>query len=227
MIEFVEEAASRIEVGGEQITASQLLERFLFPRAQQHSPLAKLSGGERRRLTLCRMLIQAPNVLLLDEPTNDLDVRTLSVLEDFLEDFQGCVIVVSHDRYFLDRTVDRLFCFEQGRLQRFEGNYSGFLEQQRLQERQRSSTSAPARKADARQSKTTPVGPRRRSFKETKELQQLDQRLPQLEQRKAALEEKLATNGTDLSELSLELAELIATIEAAEERWLELSELQA
>ena len=180
-----------------------------------------------RRLTLCRMLIQAPNVLLLDEPTNDLDVRTLSVLEDFLEDFQGCVIVVSHDRYFLDRTVDRLFCFEQGHLQRFEGNYSGFLEQQRLQERQRASTSAPARKADARQSKTTPVGPRRRSFKETKELQQLDQQLPQLEQRKAALEEKLATNGTDLSELSVELAELIATIETAEERWLELSELQA
>ena len=119
VIDFVEEAASRIDLGGEQVTASQLLERFLFPPAQQHSPLAKLSGGERRRLTLCRMLIQAPNVLLLDEPTNDLDVQTLSVLEDFLEDFRGCVIVVSHDRYFLDRTVDRLFSFEQGRLERF------------------------------------------------------------------------------------------------------------
>ena len=106
VIEFVEEAASRIDLGGEQVTASQLLERFLFPPAQQHSPLSKLSGGERRRLTLCRMLVQAPNVLLLDEPTNDLDVQTLSVLEDFLEDFRGCVIVVSHDRYFLDRTVD-------------------------------------------------------------------------------------------------------------------------
>ena len=228
VIEFVEEAASRIEVSGEQITASQLLERFLFPPAQQHSPLAKLSGGERRRLTLCRMLIQAPNVLLLDEPTNDLDVRTLSVLEDFLEDFRGCVIVVSHDRYFLDRTVDRLFCFDNGRLRRFEGNYSGFLEQQRQQERQRTSAPVPTVKQDTRQAdaKTT-TGPRRRSFKETKELQQLDQRLPQLEQRKVALEEKLAANGTDLSQLSLELAELIATIEAAEERWLELSELQA
>ena len=228
VIEFVEEAASRIEVGGEQVTASQLLERFLFPPAQQHSPLAKLSGGERRRLTLCRMLIQAPNVLLLDEPTNDLDVRTLSVLEDFLEDFRGCVIVVSHDRYFLDRTVDCLFCFDQGRLQRFEGNYSGFLEQQRQQERQRTSAPDPSVKQDSRQADAKPsTGPRRRSFKETKELQQLDQRLPQLEERKAALEEKLAGHGTDLSQLSLELAELIATIEAAEERWLELSELQA
>ena len=228
VIEFVEEAASRIEVGGEQVTASQLLERFLFPPAQQHSPLAKLSGGERRRLTLCRMLIQAPNVLLLDEPTNDLDVRTLSVLEDFLEDFRGCVIVVSHDRYFLDRTVDRLFCFDQGRLQRFEGNYSGFLDQQRQQERQRTSVPVPTVKQDSRQTDAKPsTGPRRRSFKETKELQQLDQRLPQLEERKAALEEKLAAHGTDLSQLSLELAELIATIEAAEERWLELSELQA
>ena len=228
VIEFVEEAASRIEVGGEQVTASQLLERFLFPPAQQHSPLAKLSGGERRRLTLCRMLIQAPNVLLLDEPTNDLDVRTLSVLEDFLEDFRGCVIVVSHDRYFLDRTVDRLFWFDQGRLQRFEGNYSGFLEQQRQQERQRTSAPVPTIKQDSRQADAKPsTGPRRRSFKENKELQQLDQRLPQLEERKAALEEKLAAHGTDLSQLSLELAELIATIEAAEERWLELSELQA
>ncbi|QNJ17689.1 ABC transport system ATP-binding/permease protein [Synechococcus sp. A18-40] len=228
VIEFVEEAASRIEVGGEQVTASQLLERFLFPPAQQHSPLAKLSGGERRRLTLCRMLIQAPNVLLLDEPTNDLDVRTLSVLEDFLEDFRGCVIVVSHDRYFLDRTVDRLFWFDQGCLQRFEGNYSGFLEQQRQQERQRTSAPVPTIKQDSRQADAKPsTGPRRRSFKETKELQQLDQRLPQLEERKTALEEKLAAHGTDLSQLSFELAELIATIEAAEERWLELSELQA
>lgn len=131
VIHFVEEAASTIDLGNEQLSASQLLERFLFPPAQQHSPLSKLSGGERRRLSLCRMLIQAPNVLLLDEPTNDLDVQTLSVLEDLLEDFRGCVVVVSHDRYFLDRTVDRLFCFENGRLQRFEGNYSAFLDHRR------------------------------------------------------------------------------------------------
>ena len=227
VIDFVEEAATRIDLGGEQVTASQLLERFLFPPAQQHSPLAKLSGGERRRLTLCRMLIQAPNVLLLDEPTNDLDVQTLSVLEDFLEDFRGCVIVVSHDRYFLDRTVDRLFSFEQGRLERFEGNYSAFLEQQRQQERDKASSIQQAKgpKKNAQQ-KPKPQGPRRRSFKEGKELAQLDQRLPELEQQRCTLEQQLAGDCSDKTRLSLELAELINTIEQAEERWLELSELQ-
>ena len=113
------------------ITASKLLERFLFSPSQQHSPLEKLSGGERRRLTLCKILIQAPNVLLLDEPTNDLDIQTLSILEDFLEDFKGCVIVVSHDRYFLDRTVDRIFNFEGKKLIQHEGNYSAFLEKEK------------------------------------------------------------------------------------------------
>ena len=227
VIEFVEEAASRIEMGGEQVTASQLLERFLFPPAQQHSPLAKLSGGERRRLTLCRMLIQAPNVLLLDEPTNDLDVQTLSVLEDFLEDFRGCVVVVSHDRYFLDRTVDRLFSFEQGRLQRFEGNYSAFLEQQRQLERNRTVATDQTIRKESQPRSAKPVGPRRRSFKESKELEQLDQQLPQLEERRVALEQQLAGSGSDMAQLSLELAELIRMIEASEERWLELSELQS
>ena len=223
VIEFVEEAASRIDLGGEQVTASQLLERFLFPPAQQHSPLSKLSGGERRRLTLCRMLVQAPNVLLLDEPTNDLDVQTLSVLEDFLEDFRGCVIVVSHDRYFLDRTVDRLFCFENGRLKRFEGNYSEFLEQQKQEERMQAVAPTPTKERQPR--KPTAEGPRRRSFKETKELDQLDSKLPQLEQQRSALETQIAGHCDDITARSLELAELISTIEQAEERWLELSEL--
>jgi len=225
VIEFVEEAASRIDLGGEQLTASQLLERFLFPPAQQHSPLAKLSGGERRRLTLCRMLIQAPNVLLLDEPTNDLDVQTLSVLEDFLEDFRGCVIVVSHDRYFLDRTVDRLFCFEAGRLQRFEGNYSEFLDQQRQQERQQTSAAVPPSRKDSRD-RGDEEKPRRRSFKESKELALLDQQLPELETKRAALERELTCEGSEVARLSIELAELISSIEQAEERWLELSELR-
>ena len=224
VIEFVEEAASRIDLGGEQLTASQLLERFLFPPAQQHSPLAKLSGGERRRLTLCRLLIQAPNVLLLDEPTNDLDVQTLSVLEDFLEDFRGCVIVVSHDRYFLDRTVDRLFCFDSGRLKRFEGNYSDFLDQQRRQERQQAAQSdTPSRKES--KVKTSEQGPRRRSFKETKELQALDQRLPELEARRESLEQAMTEKGADIAKLSLDLAEVMQSIAHAEDRWLELSEL--
>ncbi|WP_028953775.1 ABC-F family ATP-binding cassette domain-containing protein [Synechococcus sp. CC9616] len=224
VIEFVEEAASRIDLGTEQLTASQLLERFLFPPAQQHSPLSKLSGGERRRLTLCRMLIQAPNVLLLDEPTNDLDVQTLSVLEDFLEDFRGCVIVVSHDRYFLDRTVDRLFCFDSGRLRRFEGNYSEFLEQQRQLDRQQSAQK-PAANKKGQPAKATSTGPRRRSFKENKELEQLDQQLPLLEERRSGLEQRLSRGEGDMAELSVELATLIHAIGDAEERWLELSEL--
>ena len=228
VIDFVEEAATRINLGGEQVTASQLLERFLFPPSQQHSPLAKLSGGERRRLTLCRMLIQAPNVLLLDEPTNDLDVQTLSILEDFLEDFRGCVIVVSHDRYFLDRTVDRLFCFEQGQLQRFEGNYSNFLEHKRCQEKERAAleqqVSSPKKSPPKKQPSQ---GQRRRSFKEGKELAQLDQQLPELEARRGSLEQALAGDCSDRTQLSLELADLITTIEEAENRWLELSELQA
>ena len=114
-------------------------------RSQQHQPVARLSGGERRRLHLCRLLIDAPNVLLLDEPTNDLDVHTLSVLEEFLDDFRGCVVVVSHDRWFLDRTVDRLFCFENGRLRRFEGNYSAYLEARQRQESEAAAAAAAPR----------------------------------------------------------------------------------
>jgi ATP-binding cassette subfamily F protein uup len=233
VIEFVEEAASRIDLGGEQLSASQLLERFLFPPAQQHSPLSKLSGGERRRLTLCRLLIQAPNVLLLDEPTNDLDVHTLSVLEDLLEDFRGCVIVVSHDRYFLDRTVDRLFCFEEGKLKRFEGNYSEFLDHRRELERAEelsrnaASRASSTSSAGPREKAATPTSnkPRRRSFKEARELEQLDKQLPEMETRKAALETAMGSGSDDLTSLSQELATLLETLAEAEERWLELSEL--
>ncbi|HCI00414.1 MAG TPA: multidrug ABC transporter ATP-binding protein, partial [Alphaproteobacteria bacterium] len=228
VIEFVEEAASRIDLGGEQLSASQLLERFLFPPAQQHSPLSKLSGGERRRLSLCRMLIQAPNVLLLDEPTNDLDVQTLSVLEDLLEDFRGCVVVVSHDRYFLDRTVDRLFCFEAGRLQRFEGNYSAFLEHQRQKEKLAAEESTRHR-SNLEKTRKPPAlktqGPRRRSFKESRELESLERELPQMEQRKADLEQAISTGKGDLTSLSHDLAGLLEALETSEERWLELSEL--
>jgi ATP-binding cassette subfamily F protein uup len=243
VIEVVQEAASRVQVDGVELTASQLLERFLFPPAQQHQPVAKLSGGERRRLHLCRLLIEAPNVLLLDEPTNDLDVHTLSVLEDFLEDFRGCVVVVSHDRWFLDRTVDRLFHFEAGRLERFEGNYSSWLERRA---RVPVATTAgpagspgPAAAPGAAPQATGPstpaakaaAGPRRRSFKETRELERLESELPELEQRRRELEQQLAApSGPDyarLEALTHELAALVERIAAAEERWLTLSELAA
>ena len=225
LIDVVKDAASSIELEGSSLSASQLLERFLFPPAQQHQPVSKLSGGERRRLHLCRLLIEAPNVLLLDEPTNDLDVQTLTVLEDFLEDFRGCVVVVSHDRYFLDRTVDRLFCFEAGRLERFEGNYSAYLERQGPSKGPAPSTpSAPAEPA----AKPAEAKQRRRSFKETRELSTLETQLPQWEARRQELEQGLAAGGSDygaLELLSQELSELLLRIERGEERWLELSEL--
>jgi len=171
-------------------------------------------------------------VLLLDEPTNDLDVQTLSVLEDLLEDFRGCVVVVSHDRYFLDRTVDRLFCFENGRLERFEGNYSEFLDYRReLEKAEELKRSAPSSKQSATtpspqaSTKSASTKPRRRSFKEAKELEQLDSQLPALEARKAELEEAISSGSADLTSLSQELATLLETLANAEERWLELSEL--
>jgi ATP-binding cassette subfamily F protein uup len=237
VIDVVKEAASSVELEGSTLSASQLLERFLFPPAQQHQPVSKLSGGERRRLHLCRLLIEAPNVLLLDEPTNDLDVQTLTVLEDFLEDFRGCVVVVSHDRYFLDRTVDRLFSFENGQLERFEGNYSSYLERQQGKSTTASNGGANGSPAPnpgtpsataAPVPATTAAKSRRRSFKETRELEQLDAQLPQWEQRRGELEGLLAVGGSDyaaLEALSEELSQLLERIARGEERWLELSEL--
>jgi ATP-binding cassette subfamily F protein uup len=232
LIDVVKDAASTIELEGSSLSASQLLERFLFPPAQQHQPVSKLSGGERRRLHLCRLLIEAPNVLLLDEPTNDLDVQTLTVLEDFLEDFRGCVVVVSHDRYFLDRTVDRLFCFEGGRLQRFEGNYSAYLERHQGSAKgagpQAAATPGEIAPAGVAGDKPTATKQRRRSFKENRELSELETQLPQWEARRQELEQGLAAGGSDygaLELLSQELSELLQRIEQGEERWLELSEL--
>ncbi len=229
VIDVVKEAASTVEVEGSSLSASQLLERFLFPPAQQHQPVARLSGGERRRLHLCRLLIEAPNVLLLDEPTNDLDVQTLTVLEDFLEDFRGCVVVVSHDRWFLDRCVDRLFVVQGGELVRFEGNYSAYLEQQQQQRQQAERPPvAPPQPAGTTAPRRAPERPRRRSFKETRELARLEADLPAWEGQRAELEAALGASGADytrLEDLTRALAELNAQLEAGEERWLELSEL--
>jgi ATP-binding cassette subfamily F protein uup len=232
VIDVVLEAASRVAVDGVELSASQLLERFLFPPAQQHQPVGKLSGGERRRLHLCRLLIEAPNVLLLDEPTNDLDVHTLGVLEEFLEDFRGCVLVVSHDRWFLDRTVDRLFCFREGRLERFEGNYSAWLERQQAEVARPAPPAAPdpgaGPGAGGRPGATEPAATRRRSNRENRELAAIERDLPTWEERRRNLEAELAapTGGAyeHLETLTRELAELAARIETAEERWLELSE---
>jgi ATP-binding cassette subfamily F protein uup len=240
VIDVVQEAASRVVVDGVEQSASQLLERFLFPPAQQHQPVARLSGGERRRLHLCRLLIGAPNVLLLDEPTNDLDVHTLAVLEDFLEDFRGCVVVVSHDRWFLDRTVDRLFCFREGQLERFEGNYSAYLERQpaaaglapagreRPGDTGRAEPDPAPAGASAREAGGRAVAPRRRSFRENRELEAIERDLPLWEEQRRQLEASLVQpEGGDygrLETLTHELAALVERIGSAEERWLELSE---
>ena len=226
VIDVVQEAASSVVVDGSSLSASQLLERFLFPPAQQHQPVSRLSGGERRRLHLCRLLIEAPNVLLLDEPTNDLDVQTLAVLEDFLEDFRGCVLVVSHDRWFLDRTVDRLFAFDNGELKRFEGNYSAYLEQ--VQANRSEAPAATPKAAGRPAERRAQAGPRRRSTKEKRELAQIEADLPRWEAERSSLEQALAgaiTDYTRLETLTQTLAELSGRLQAAEERWLELSEL--
>ncbi len=228
VIEFVEEAAVRINHGGSQITASQLLEKFLFPPSQQHSPLSKLSGGEKRRLTLCKMLIQAPNVLLLDEPTNDLDIETLSVLEDFLEDFKGCVVVVSHDRYFLDRTIDRIFNFENSKLERHEGNYTRFMELKTLDDsnNQKKEFKISNLKNELQKESKPKNNSNRLSYKEARELKDLNNKLPLLDEKKILLEKKISgSECSNISELSNELAELIESIQESEDRWLELSDL--
>ena len=232
-IDFVKEKASRVLIGKKELSASQLMEQFLFSASQQHSPISKLSGGERRRLTLCRMLISAPNVLLLDEPTNDLDIQTLSVLEDFLENFKGCVITVSHDRYFLDRTVSRIFNFEDFHLKQFEGNYSDFIEkskshfQPKIIEKSNINNLALKKNEEKAQpkKKESNLKARRRSFKEAQELADLNQKIPILEKERKNLENLIRNSHGDLSKLSNDLAEIVQEIGKAEERWFELSEL--
>ena len=234
VIDYLKDEAELVRTAdGQTITASQMLERFLFPPAQQFSPVSKLSGGEKRRLYLLRILMQAPNILILDEPTNDLDVQTLAVLEEYLEDFGGCVIVVSHDRYFLDRTVDQIFAFEDGQLKRYPGNYSMYLEFHQRQQvptpetppsvAAATVTESPSRRANAAEK------PRRLSYKEKRELEQLEQSIPEWEERKQQLEETLYRNPpsgfSEVQALSQELADLEQRIEQGTERWLELSEL--
>ena len=235
IIEYVEEIAQRITIEKNEISASQLLEQFLFPPSQQYSPLSKLSGGEKRRLTLCRMLMSSPNVIMLDEPTNDLDIPTLSILEDYLESFEGCVIIISHDRYFLDRTVDRIFSFEEGKLKRFEGNYSSFLEKninksintsQSSDQKDLSRNKFSNKTQKQYQSKSNHISRKNRvmSFKEAKEIREIEETLPILEKRRKSIEDSLSKGKGDLTKESNDLAELVKLINKNEERWLEISE---
>lgn len=234
VIEYLKGVAELVKtVDGSVITASQMLERFLFPPDQQYAPIHKLSGGERRRLFLLRVLMQAPNVLILDEPTNDLDVQTLGVLEEYLEDFNGCVIVVSHDRYFLDRTVDTIFAFEEGgEIRQYPGNYSVYLDFRRDAEeaeaqRVRDATPTP-QKSNPRSKSNDDQKPRKLTFKEKREYEQLETQIPEWEAEREALEKEMYINPpsdyTQLQQMTERLAELTTTIETATERWLELAE---
>ncbi|MBW4524251.1 MAG: ABC-F family ATP-binding cassette domain-containing protein [Phormidium tanganyikae FI6-MK23] len=228
VIEYLKDVAELVKTSeGEVITASQMLERFLFPPNQQYAPINKLSGGERRRLFLLRVLMSAPNVLILDEPTNDLDVQTLAVLEEYLEDFNGCVIVVSHDRYFLDRTVDQIFALEEGgNVREYPGNYSVYLEHKKDEEV--AVEKLPEAKSVA--PKSVSNKPRKLSFKEKRELETLETRIPELEAEKTAIEQKLYKNPpagfSEVQKLSEQLANLEEQIETSTIRWMELSEIE-
>jgi ATP-binding cassette subfamily F protein uup len=234
VIDYLKEVAELVKTAdGQIITASQMLEKFLFPPNQQYAPIHKLSGGERRRLFLLRILIAAPNVLILDEPTNDLDVQTLGVLEEYLEDFNGCVIIVSHDRYFLDRTVDTIFAFEEGgKLRQYPGNYSVYLETKKseLEANKTSEVKTKIKSAPVQVTvnQATEVKPRKLSFKEKKEYESLETKIAELEQEKNNIEQQLyqsvPQNFDSLQQLTVRLGELTQEVDQATERWLELAE---
>ena len=230
VIDVVRDIAEVVDLGnGQKMTASQFLQMFLFSPNQQYDYVGKLSGGERQRLHLCTVLMRSPNFLILDEPTNDLDIPTLNVLEDYLKNFQGCLIVVSHDRYFMDRVVDHLFVFHgDGNVQDFPGNYT----QYRLETKGASASLEGARKAgyslEVKSTKTKTEQKRRLSFKEKKELEELDKQIPLLEEEKAQLEALLSGGATlpdEIAKASARYKEVQDALDEAEMRWLELSEI--
>ncbi|MED0735929.1 ABC-F family ATP-binding cassette domain-containing protein [Aneurinibacillus thermoaerophilus] len=225
VIDYIKEAGHIIHLAdGKTLSAGQLLERFLFPSDMHGTPLGRLSGGEKRRLYLLRVLMGEPNVLLLDEPTNDLDIQTLSILEDYLETFPGAVITVSHDRYFLDRMADRLFAFEgDGVIREYIGNYSEYLEVKKREEQKATEVVKGKKELALREKKDKP---RRLSYKEKREFETIEQEISELERRSQELEEEMALAATDygkLQELTAAKEKIDAELEAKVERWAELS----
>ncbi|NMC32667.1 MAG: ABC-F family ATP-binding cassette domain-containing protein [Veillonellaceae bacterium] len=229
VIDYIKEEANFIvSVDGETISASQMLERFLFPPALQWTPIAKLSGGEKRRLYLLRILMGSPNILLLDEPTNDLDIQTLSILEDYLEDFPGAVIAVSHDRYFLDRVAEKTFVFEdRGGIRQYPGGYSDYLEKRPSQEatvnpRQRTGEIKPATTS------TEPKRPRKFTFKEQREYERIDAVIAAVEKQLQEVSAAIDAAGSDfesLQKLVRSQTELNQELDRLLDRWTYLNEL--
>lgn len=232
VLEYIREAAEQVRTAeGESVSASQMLERFLFPPAMQWSLISKLSGGEKRRLQLLRVLMEAPNVLLLDEPTNDLDIATLTVLEDYLDDFPGVVFVVSHDRYFLDRTVDRIAAFEgEGAVTLYVGHYSEYEEQakRRAGSEQEETSAAAKPKAAAPAPAAERERPLKMSYKDQKDFESIEGWIADTEDRLAKVAADMEASGSDsfrLQELMAEQAQLEEKLNDLLERWTELSEL--
>ena len=234
VIEAVQDIAEviRNEKDGTTLSASALLTQFLFPPEKQYTPIHKLSGGEQRRLYLCTVLMKNPNFLILDEPTNDLDILTLNVLENYLSEFKGCVLVVSHDRFFMDKVVNHLFTFEgNGIVKDFPGNYTQYREykQQEEAERQAVESSPSTRKAESEKPRTDAAErPRKLTFKEKQELERLEAELPKLEKEKAELESRMSSGRMATDELLTagdRIAALIEEIDSKGMRWLELSDI--
>ena len=233
VIDIITDIADYIDLGGgKHMTASQFLNYFLFSPEQQHNYVYKLSGGEKRKLYLCTVLMKNPNFLVLDEPTNDLDIQTLQILEEYLQDFPGCVIVVSHDRYFMDKVVDHLLVFKgDGEIQDFPGNYTQYHDYQKMKSKEEeqqkpaksSNTSGNETKKDYRNNQK-----RKLSFKEKREYEELTDKIAQLEEEKQQLEEELCSGNLSVDELtekSKRLPILKEELDELELRWLELAEL--
>ena len=231
VIDVVKDIAEYIDMGGgKHLTASQFLQHFMFTPEQQHNYVYKLSGGERRKLYLCTVLMKNPNFLVLDEPTNDLDIVTLQILEEYLQDFPGCVIVVSHDRYFMDKVVDHLLVFKgMGDIKDFPGNYTQYREWERLQPDEPKGAKEPKAEKTVTQSANNPQQKRKLSYKEKRELEQLEKDIEALEAEKKQIEEALCGGTTSVDEitrLSKRLPVLNDELDEKGMRWLELSEIE-
>lgn len=239
VIDVITEIADYIDLGGgKHMTASQFLQFFLFTPEEQHNYVYKLSGGEKRKLYLCTVLMRNPNFLVLDEPTNDLDIQTLQVLEEYLQDFVGCVIVVSHDRYFMDKVVDHLLVFKgEGEIQDFPGNYTQYREWSRMQAKDEAEQAKPAKNGNAT-AESDGAGTAKRdanfenkrkmSYKEKREYEQLTQEIDALTEEQKKLEEELCSGNLSVEELtekSKRLPEIKDELDEKEMRWLELAEM--
>lgn len=230
VIDIIKDIAEYIDLGGgKHMTASQFLQHFMFTPEQQHNYVYKLSGGEKRKLYLCTVLMHNPNFLVLDEPTNDLDIQTLQVLEEYLQDFPGCVIIISHDRYFMDKIIDHLLVFEgQGRIKDFPGNYTQYREWASLQPQEKAPIASNSKEDNDPKKNYRNDTKRKLSYKEKREFEQLEEEIIQLEEEQKALEDALS--GSELSveeitEKSKRLACLKNELDEKSFRWLELSEL--